>query len=369
MKVLFMSNIPSPYRLDFFNEFGKYCELTVSFEGKKATDRDEKWVGDNNIYYTAIYLKGKRTKSDQFFCPGIISLIKQKYNYIIVGNYSSMTSMYAIEYMRIHKIPFLIEADGGLVSKESNFKYKIKRHFISSATAWLSSGNATTEYFLHYGAKKEKVYNYPFTSLREEDILKKTPTVEEKNAAKKKLGMRETEKIVLSVGRFSYMNGYGKGFDILMKAMKRCSSKYALYIVGDTPTQEFVDMKKKMGLDNVHFIEFKTKQELKDYYLAADLLCLQTRGDVWGLVINEGMAMGLPIITTDCCVAGLELVEIGKNGYIVSVEDEIELSDKINLILSDDLLRSKFAENSLNKIQQYTIENMAKRHIVCLSIS
>ena len=119
----------------------------------------------------------------------------------------------------------------------------------------------------------------------------------------------------------------------------------------------------------MHFIEFKTKQELKDYYLAADLLCLQTRGDVWGLVINEGMAMGLPIITTDCCVAGLELVEIGKNGYIVSVEDEIELSDKINLILSDDLLRSKFAENSLNKIQQYTIENMAKRHIVCLSIS
>ena len=43
MKVLFMANIPSPYRVDFFNELGKYCDLTVTFEGRTATDRDEKW--------------------------------------------------------------------------------------------------------------------------------------------------------------------------------------------------------------------------------------------------------------------------------------------------------------------------------------
>lgn len=45
MKVLFMANIPSPYRVDFFNELGKYCDLTVTFEGRTATDRDEKWRG------------------------------------------------------------------------------------------------------------------------------------------------------------------------------------------------------------------------------------------------------------------------------------------------------------------------------------
>ena len=45
MKVLFMANIPSPYRVDFFNELGKYCDLTVTFEGRTATDRYE-WYQD-----------------------------------------------------------------------------------------------------------------------------------------------------------------------------------------------------------------------------------------------------------------------------------------------------------------------------------
>ena len=43
-------------------------------------------------------------------------------------------------------------------------------------------------------------------------------------------------KIILTVGRFSYLGGYGKGFDILLKAMQVCTEEYTLYIVGDEPT-------------------------------------------------------------------------------------------------------------------------------------
>ena len=100
-------------------------------------------------------------------------------------------------------------------------------------------------------------------------------------------------------------------------------------------------MKKEYGLSNVYFEGFKNKDELKDYYRAADLFCLQTRGDVWGLVINEAMAEGLPVITTDKCVAGLELVENGINGYVVPVEDEEKLSKKITEIMQNVELRKK----------------------------
>lgn len=55
MKVLFMANIPSPYRVDFFNELGKYCDLTVTFEGRTATDRDENG-GQQNLKISKRYL-------------------------------------------------------------------------------------------------------------------------------------------------------------------------------------------------------------------------------------------------------------------------------------------------------------------------
>ena len=80
-----------------------------------------------------------------------------------------------------------------------------------------------------------------------------------------------------------------------------------------------------MGLKNINFLEFEKKEVLYKYYKAADLFILPTREDIWGLVINEAMAHGLPVITTKKCVAGMELVIKGVNGEIVEVEDFTEM--------------------------------------------
>ena len=55
--------------------------------------------------------------------------------------------------------------------------------------------------------------------------------------------------------------------------------------------------------------------------MCADIFVHPTETDVWGLVINEAMAHGLPIITTDGCVAGLELVKNNDNGFIIPVNN------------------------------------------------
>ena len=87
-----------------------------------------------------------------------------------------------------------------------------------------------------------------------------------------------------------------------------------------------------------------------------------TRGDVWGLVINEAMSHGLPIITSDKCVAGLELVD-RSNGFIVDSENSQQASDIIRLLYNNQSLVDKLSESSLKKISNYTIESMAKRHL------
>lgn len=360
MKVLFISNIPSPYRVDFFNELGKLCELTVAFEGKRATDRDEKWKSNCSINYNNVFLRGKRINNDQFFSPSIIKVIKKKkYDYIIIGNYSSPTSMLAIEYMKLHNIKFWIEADGGLVSNERKLKYLLKKYLISSASGWFSSGKMTTEYLIYYGAKQEKIYWYPFTSLYKKEILHYPLSTSEKNKIREQ---NKGKKIVLAVGQFIYR----KGFDILLKAWKQCPITNELYIIGAEPTEEYKKLVKNLQLNNVKFLGFKEKEELKKYYQMADLFVLPTREDIWGLVVNEAMASGLPIITTERCVAGQELVENGVNGYIVPVDNIDVLAEKINLILDDNEKIQEMSKASIKKIQNYTIENMAQIHFELL---
>ena len=97
--------------------------------------------------------------------------------------------------------------------------------------------------------------------------------------------------------------------------------------------------------------------------MAADLFVLPTRYDVWGLVINEAMSFGLPIITTDMCIAGMELVVDGFNGFIVPVGNVEELRDRMVYVLSDDSISSKMGESSLRVASKYTIQNMVLDHI------
>ena len=360
MKVLFTTNIPSPYRIQFFNELSKYCELTVVYERKNAKDRDIEWLNREKINFDVKFLKGIKVGNEMAFCPEIIKIIKKgHFDLIVVGGYSTPTGMVLINYLKRKKVKFILNSDGGIIKEDNIFKYKIKKYFISSASAWLSTGKETTKYLKHYGAKEEEIYVYPFTSINEKDILNEPITIEQKNKVKTELGISE-EKVIISIGQFIHR----KGFDILLKAIKNVSSQVGVYIIGGQPTDEYIELKENLQFLNVHFVGFKSKDELKKYYKIADVFVLPTREDIWGLVINEALAFGLPVITTDKCVAGLELIANGKNGYIIPVDDVEALSNKINNLANvSKEEREKYYINNIKKTKEYTIENMAQKHI------
>ena len=356
MKILFTANLPSPYRVEFFNELGKQCELTVLFERETARNRDAKWKSDDFSGFRAIFMDGVHIGEEQAFCPSIIKhLSDHLFDHIIIGHYSSPTGMMAIQYLKHHKIPFILNSDGGIVKDDSALKFHTKKHFIGAASWWLSTGEMTSRYLIHYGATPDRISVYPFTSLHQSDILKQPLTEEEKAQYKRKLGIKES-KTVISVGQFIYR----KGYDILLKACADISKDVGIYIIGGEATEEYIALKESMGLTNVYFIGFMNKEELADYYKAADLFVLPTREDIWGLVVNEALAYGIPVITTDHCIAGLELIQNGVNGYIVPSEDVGVLKESMEMLLNSDAIT---AERCLESIKEYTIEEMAKWHI------
>lgn len=359
MQVLFMTNMPSPYRVDFFNELGKFCNLTVMFERERDYGRDSRYTADKYKNFKAIFPKGIPVSDAEAFCPGVITLLLKKFDQIIVGNYYSPTGMLAIGFMKLMHIPYILSSDGGIVKDDSAFKYKLKKFFIGSASKWLSTGKMTTEYLVYYGAKQDKTFVYPFTSLKESDIVTRPLTKEEKNIIRQELNMTE-EKIVISVGQFIYR----KGYDVLLKACADLNQDIGVYIIGGTPTKEYLDIKESLHLKHVHFVDFMSKEEIKKYYKAADLFVLPTREDIWGLVINEAMAHGVPVITTDRCVAGLELINNGINGYIVPCDDSIAIAEKIGIYFETST--DHMNNNCLSIIKGYTVENMVREHIKIL---
>ena len=359
IKVLIIWRGPSPYRVDFFNELGKLCDLTVLFERRpdQITDKEKSWFHEDFTHFKGIYLKSITFRNTAFSLEQFKYLRKNaEYDYIVIGMYSTFIQMSSLLYLKLFKIPYLLNSDGGFIKKENKITYYIKRFFISGAKAYLSSSKGTSKYLQYYGANN-KIMVYPFTTSFQKDVYKNL-TAEDKLKYKKILGIKYNV-IILFSGQFIYR----KGVDILLKAAKNISKQCGIYIVGGEPTREYLSLCKENNLNNVHFIGFTPPQDLAQYYIASDIYVLPTREDIWGLVINEAMAYGLPIITTDNCLAGLELIKNEENGYIIPVNNTELLAQYANLLIDNKSLRDKIAANNRKKIHLYTLENMAKTHI------
>ncbi len=347
MKILWLTNLPAPYKLDFFNALGETAELTVLFERNGATNRT--WQKEDGEKFNAVFLKGVKIGEENSFCPSVKKHLKGSYDKIVIGGYGTFTAMYAIRTLKKLKKEYCLWVDGGIVREESQKKYNLKKKIISGAKTYFCPGEQTAKFLSHYGVDKKEIVFYPFTSINEKDI--ELPTKEKKLALREKLEIAE-EKVVLSVGQFIKR----KGLDLLIRASKNLDKSYGVYIIGDNPTEEYLDLKNQLGLDNLHFLPFMDKEHINEYYALADIFVLPTREDIWGLVVNEAMSKGLGVITTKNCVAGLELVK--DNGYLIDVESVEQISNEI--YKAEEFGFEKLGENSIELIKNYTIEEMAK---------
>ena len=71
-KILFITNVPAPYMVDFFNLLGKKTNLTVIFEKSHSKERNSTWEKHNFNNFSGIQLNGFSTSPDSAFSPGIL---------------------------------------------------------------------------------------------------------------------------------------------------------------------------------------------------------------------------------------------------------------------------------------------------------
>ncbi len=359
MRILYLSNIPSPYRVDYFNELGKFCDLTVLFETESSAERDEEWKRYHFEHFKGIIMKGKRINTDTAFCLEVTKYLRRgKYDIVVVTVLASPTAVLAVNTLQRRKIPYFYEGDGGFAGRAAGLKARIKRYIISNAYKCFSTSEEFDRYCMTYGAKKENILRYPFTSVKRSELLTAPLTREERDRWKQEFGVTE-ECAVVSVGQFIPR----KGFDLLLECCRELPEYVGVYIVGGEPTEEYLEFKDRYGLKQVHFVRFMPKARLMQFYRAMDVFALFTREDIWGLVINEAMASGLPVISTDRCIAAMELIKSGESGILVESENIAQMRNALRLLVSSGELREKMAGNAVRRMEQYTIENMAAVHM------
>jgi len=173
------------------------------------------------------------------------------------------------------------------------------------------------------------------------------------NEIKEKL---ECQKIVLFVGRITNQ----KGLEYLIQAFAQLSKEtknIGLLIVGDGPERKRLEtLCRDMKLDNVFFVGFVARQHIAPYFLLSDVFVLPSvrtkTHEEWGLVVNEAMSLGKPVVVTSTVGCAYELVKDGLNGFIVPERTADALYNAIKRLVVDDELRMRVGKAAKKTITE-----------------
>lgn len=356
-RILFYTNVPAPYRRDFFALWGESSELTVLYDFRRASDRDAKWKTKKRGSYREVFLsEGKESPREEILngFRAIRVLRQNRYDAVVIGTHGTHSAKILMAYMRMKGIPYILNLDGMLtddIHKKGRMNTFLRSILFQGAALYLVTNAETEKYLERMGVSRERMRRYHFTSVSVSEL----ETDIDREAAKEKISCH-AERMVLSVGRFIPL----KGFDILIRAMEGIDA--ALYIVGGKTNGDYEALAARYGVTRIRFIPFMEKDALFDFYRAADAYVMPSRHDVWGLVLNEAMAKGLPLVATDHCGGGLEMIQNGENGFLVPVDDIGAMRDAIRKILADDALRARMGRRNEAIARQYTIEQMVQDH-------
>lgn len=348
-KVLYLTNIKSPYRVRFFNELARYCDLTVLYEREKSSSRNAEWEKSERGAYKRKYLNGIHIGNENAFSFRILKELFAGYDRIIVGCYNSPVQMKAILVMRLLHIPYVLNLDGEPFLEGDGLKSRMKHFFIRGAQKYLIAGEKAAESLQKYVGEKE-IIPYYFSSLSKSEI----------NCNSKCCDRERTDTILVVGQYFDY-----KGMDIALEAARLDQSLQYKFVGMGSRTEQFLRNFEGKIPSNVKIIPFLQKPELEKEYQCCGLLVLPSRQECWGLVINEAASFGMPIVSTWGSGAAVEFLADDYPQYLAKPGDSEDLLRCIHLYLNS-IDKGDYRDFLLNKSVDYTIERSVSEHLKAL---
>ena len=165
----------------------------------------------------------------------------------------------------------------------------------------------------------------------------------------------------LYVGRLAPEKNIG-GCLRAFSTYRRQGGQWSLVLVGDGPERSALEkLAAELGVrEHVVFAGLKTSKEITTYYAFAGCFVLPSTREPWGLVMNEAMASGLPVLASSRCGCAEDLVEQGGNGFVFDPTNEAELAVRMGTVSgSAPAELAAMRQRSRELIAEFSPENWA----------
>jgi glycosyltransferase involved in cell wall biosynthesis len=240
--------------------------------------------------------------------------------------------------------------------------FPLTRWIYQHADAIAVYGRHVKDYLVGLNVAAEKIFIAAHAV--DNSAYNRTVHEEDKAALRIKIGI-ENCKIILYLGRLEEI----KGLRFLIRAFARLNTDNTVLVIAGNGSlrQNLEALVREVGLQQkTRFVGYVSPEDALVYYGIADILVLPsvtmpTGKETWGLVVNEAMNQGVPVVVTEAVGAAAGgLVQNGVNGFVVPERDSATLAQAIEKVLTDARLREEMSRNARRIVAKWGNENMVE---------
>lgn len=290
-------------------------------------------------------------------------LVSGQYQLIHLAGWGYPVLLAALVMAKLRGIPVTMETDTQRPVRNSGWKRTIKKllypWLLSLPNVFLPGGTRQAAYLRDYGVDDGRIRIAQMT-VDVDGIRSRIAG----RQAQMRSGVRERLRIpaeaicVLFLARLESFKGVEDLLEVRdIVAAKRNNVVFA--VAGDGSLRGMVEAA-AAGSDTLRYAGRLSGDEVLEAYCAADVFLLPSREEPWGLVINEAMAVGLPVVITDRVGCADDIVRHEETGLIVPSSPEL-IADAVLRLVDDALLRARLGSNGAELISKWTLRNQADR--------
>jgi glycosyltransferase involved in cell wall biosynthesis len=287
-------------------------------------------------------------------------IARAEYDVLWAHGYASVTVWLAYAIARLRRKGFLLRDEQTTLHPRRWHKRVLKRVVLTillRGASGLFIGSENRRFLLSYGARPERLFPTPYSVDAERLEADVQRMRQRRDRVRSGYGVPDARPVVLFVGKLVDK----KAPEHVLSAFARVRAKTpcALLFVGDGPLRDSLE-RTAASVPDVHFVGFHDQRSIAAAYAAGDVFVLASLHDeTWGLVVNEALASGLPVVVSDKVGCAADLVRDGWNGYVTSAGDVDSLAEALERLIGSATRRDLFGERGREIVRAFSVESAA----------
>jgi glycosyltransferase involved in cell wall biosynthesis len=360
-KLVIVTEIIAPYRIPVLNALAQRTEikLEVVFLSENDSTLRQWKVYKDEIKFQYHVLPSWRQRFGKYnllLNRGVHSTLRRiNPDAVLCGGYSYLASWAAAHWARAHHVPLLLWSESTAWDRRRGYRLVefMKARFLKLCTAFVVPGRSSLNYLTGLGIAEQRIFTAP--NAVDTNLFSKLADAARGDEPAVQARRCLPSRYFLFVGRLVKDKGIFELLDAYAQLEAGLRSSVGLVFAGiGSDHRELVERAAKIAPGTIHFLGFVHREELPEIYALAEGLIFPTHSDPWGLVVNEAMACGLPVIVSSVAGCALDLVQDGGNGFVVPPGNVSQLAVAMTRLAGDSERRKEMGRRSRQRVEAYS---------------